>query len=146
MTRLIREYWIRYLLVMKDSMPMVLFIMVYILYFSWMGERIFSGTLEGVQYFGTFGDSVFNMLVCMTTSNFPDVMLPAYQINRWFALFFIIYLVLGLFLMMNLLLAIFYANFKIRFQDAFESENEERGEYLFREFERFDTDKKSYLT
>ena len=77
-TRLIREYWVRYLLVMKDSMPMVLFIIVYILYFSWMGERIFSGTLEGVQYFGTFGDSVFNMLVCMTTSNFPDVMLPAY--------------------------------------------------------------------
>ena len=35
--RLIRDYWERYLLVMTDSMPMVLFIVVYILYFSWMG-------------------------------------------------------------------------------------------------------------
>jgi len=76
--RLIREYWNRYFLVMVDSTPMVLFIIVYILYFSWMGQRLFSGTLEGVQYFGTFGDSCFNMLVLMTTSNYPDVMLPAY--------------------------------------------------------------------
>jgi two pore calcium channel protein len=76
--RLIRDYWERYLLVMTDSMPMVLFILVYMLYFSWMGQRLFSGTLEGVQYFGSFGDSVFNMLVLMTTSNYPDIMLPAY--------------------------------------------------------------------
>jgi hypothetical protein len=76
--RLIREYWNRYFLVMVDSTPMVLFIIVYILYFSWMGQRLFSGTLEGVQYFGTFGDSCFNILVLMTTSNYPDVMLPAY--------------------------------------------------------------------
>jgi hypothetical protein len=113
--RLIRDYWERYLLVMTDSMPMVLFILIYILYFSWMGQRLFSGTLEGVQYFGSFGDSVFNMLVLMTTSNYPDIMLPAYQISRWNCFFFIIYLILGLFLMMNLLLAIFYSNFKMRF-------------------------------
>ena len=76
--RIIREYWKRYWLVMCDSTPMVLFIIVYILYFSWMGQRLFSGTLEGVQYFSTFGDSCFNMLVLMTTSNYPDVMLPSY--------------------------------------------------------------------
>lgn len=46
--RLIRDYWERYILVMTDSMPMVLFIIVYMLYFSWMGQRLFSGTLEGV--------------------------------------------------------------------------------------------------
>ena len=48
--------------------------------------------------------------------------------------------------MMNLLLAIFYANFKIRFQNTFESENEERGTYLYKEFERFDDNKKGFLT
>ena len=77
-TRLIREYCSRYVLVMKDTFPMMAFIVIYILYFSWMGERMFSGTLEGVQYFSSFGDSVFNMFVLLSTSNFPDVMLPAY--------------------------------------------------------------------
>ena len=52
------------------------------------------------------------MLVLMTTSNYPDIMLPAYQIYRGNCLYFIIYLVLGLMLLMNLLLAIFYSNFK----------------------------------
>jgi hypothetical protein len=35
--RALREYWIRYTLVIKDSMPMVVFIIVYMLYFSWIG-------------------------------------------------------------------------------------------------------------
>ena len=47
-TRLLRDYVKRYLLVMKDSMPMVIFIIVVILYFSWGFQRFFSGTLEGV--------------------------------------------------------------------------------------------------
>ena len=139
--RLLREYWNRYLLVMLDSMPMVLFILVYILYFSWMLQRWFSGTLEGVQYFSTFGDSFFNMLVLMTTSNFPDVMLPAYQISRWNCLFFIIYLVLGLFLMMNLLLAIFYSNFKSRFEENLGSLEDDRSKYLMEQFKKFGGDK-----
>ena len=131
--RLIREYWNRYLLVMMDSMPMVAFIIVYILYFSWMGQRLFSGTLEGVQYFASFGDSCFNMLVLMTTSNYPDVMLPSYQIFRLNCLYFIIYLVVGLFLLMNLLLAIFYSNFKHRFEDA-EELTEDQSHFLYEEF------------
>ena len=60
--RVLREYAKRYFLVIKDSTPMVLFIVVYILYFAWMGQRLFSGTLEGVQYFDTFGNSVFKLL------------------------------------------------------------------------------------
>ena len=35
--RLLRDYMKRYILVIKDSMPMVLFIVGYILYFAWMG-------------------------------------------------------------------------------------------------------------
>jgi hypothetical protein len=112
---ILRTFWRKYLIVMKDSAPMVLFIIVYILYFSWMGQRYFSGTKEGVEYFSTFGNSCFNMLVLMTTSNFPDIMLPAYQIYRGDCLYFIIYLVVGLYLLMNLLLAIFYSNFKLTF-------------------------------
>lgn len=76
--RVLRIYSIRYLLVIKDSSPMVLFIIFYILYFSAMGQRYFAGTLEGVIYFPNFGDAVFHMLVLLTTSNYPDIMLPAY--------------------------------------------------------------------
>lgn len=84
------------------------------------------------------------MMVCLTTSNFPDVMLPAYQINRWNALFFIIYLTLGLFLMMNLLLAIFYSNFKLRFEEKIDSFQKDRHEFLYDQYLYFGG-KKGYL-
>ena len=64
--RVLRIYCVRYLLVIKDSTPMVLFIIFYILYFSSMGQRYFAGTLEGVVYFPTFADSIFHMLVLMS--------------------------------------------------------------------------------
>ena len=57
---------------------MSIFIALYILYFSWMGQLFYGGTIQGVRYMNTFSDSAWNMLVCMTTSNFPNVMLPAY--------------------------------------------------------------------
>ena len=46
--RTIRAFWGRYLIVIKGSLPMVLFIISYVFYFSWMGNRLFSGTIEGV--------------------------------------------------------------------------------------------------
>ena len=62
------------------------------------------------------GDTVFNMIVLMTTSNYPDVMLPAYQANRWMCFFFIAYLFFGLFLILNLLLAIIFNIFKENYE------------------------------
>mmetsp|Transcript_13614 Transcript_13614/g.21305 ORF Transcript_13614/g.21305 Transcript_13614/m.21305 type:complete len:136 (+) Transcript_13614:673-1080(+) len=117
-------------------MPMVIFIVVFILYYAWMGQRLFSGTLEGVQFFNTFGDSFFNMLVLMTTSNYPDIMLPAYQRSRLACIYFISYLIIGLFLLMNLLLAIFYSNFKSRFESKIVHSEEKRSEFLFSEFNK----------
>ena len=81
------------------------------------------------------------MLVCMTTSNFPDVMLPAYAMSRWYAIYFIIYLVVGLFLMMNLLLAIFYSNFKSRFEQNLDDTDLDRSDYLYKQYRNFGGDK-----
>lgn len=109
--RSIKSFWRRYLTVMYGSLPMVIFIIIYVFYFSWMGNRLFSGTIEGVETFDTLWDSFFYMFVLLTTSNYPDVMLPAYSQERRFCIFFIVYLMAGLFLFMNLLLAIFYSNY-----------------------------------
>jgi len=133
--RMLRENCISYFFVVKDTVAMVLFIIIYIMYFAWMGQRLFSGTLEGIQFFGSFQDAFFNMLVLMTTSNFPDIMLPAYQRSRLNCLYFIIYLILGLFLMMNLLLAIFYSNFKNRFERKLLKSEQRRSDYLYSMFQ-----------
>jgi two pore calcium channel protein len=117
---------------------MVLFITVYIIYFAWIGMRIFKGTIEGVLYFNTFGDSVFNMIVLLTASNFPEIMLPAYRQNRVSCLFFVVYLLFGIFLFMNLLQAMFYTNYKKRYEDTIEGFVDIRTMYLENQFNELD--------
>ncbi len=118
MFRVIREQIIKYLYVMRDSLPMAIFITLYIMYFSWMGNLFYKGTVQGVKYMNSFPDSAWSMLVLMTTSNYPNVMLPAYESNRANFIFFLIYLVVGLFLIMNLLLAVIYSTFKQHYEDS----------------------------
>lgn len=97
------------------------------------------------MYFDSYANAWYNMLVCITTSNYPDIMLPAYQKNHTNVLFFVIYLIIGLFLIMNLVLAIFYSNFKNRFHEHIESNEERRSAYLYKLFKSFAGDK-DYLT
>ena len=81
----------------------------------------------------------------MTTANYPDIMLPSYQINHLNVLFFIIYLVIGVFLIMNLVLAIFYSNFKNKYHEDIENNEERRTAYLYKLFHENGGDK-GYLT
>lgn len=76
--RSVQQFWRRYISVIRGSLPMVIFILLFVFYFAWMGNRLFSGTIEGVENFSTLNDSFFFMFVLLTTSNFPDIMLPAY--------------------------------------------------------------------
>lgn len=64
---------------MYVSLPMVFLLFIFIFYFSCIGMQFFAGTLQGVQYMDNLGNSFWNMMVLMTTSNYPDVMLLAYQ-------------------------------------------------------------------
>lgn len=88
------------------------------------------GTLEGEMFFPNYYESLFNMFVLLTTSNFPDIMLPAYELHPSYGLFFIIFLIIGLFFIMNLLLAIAYSNYKVQFTHNIEKNQEKRSEYL----------------
>ena len=42
------------------------------------------------DYFRTIGHTVYQMTVLITTANFPDIMMPAYECHPASALFFIL--------------------------------------------------------
>ena len=73
---------------------------------------IFYSLINFIKYFSSSNDIIWNMLVLLTTANFPDIMLPAIKITRWARFFFVIYLILGLFLLMNLLLSTVYSKYQ----------------------------------
>jgi len=70
------------------------------------------------------------MLVLLTTTNYPDIALPAYTVNRFYGLFFSVYLIIGFFLFMSMLLAIFYSNFKTRYEAKLDAGEQQRSDYL----------------
>ena len=121
---------------------MVIFILMYVFWFAWVANSLFSGTIEGIEYFSTLSESFFSMFVCLTTSNYPDIMLESYDRSRLFALFFIIYLIIGLFIFLNLLLAIFYANYQERVEASIDNFFKLRNDYLIRLFRKYATDGK----
>ena len=47
------------------------------------------------KVFGSIKDSLINLIILLTTSNNPDVMIQIYSQNRFAALYFIIYVLIG---------------------------------------------------
>ncbi|WAR19030.1 TPC1-like protein, partial [Mya arenaria] len=67
---------------------------------------------DGTPYFKNYVESFWQLYILVTTANNPDVMMPAYDSNKWYCLFFTIYIILCLYLMLNILLAVTYNSYR----------------------------------
>ncbi|KAF1317836.1 Two pore calcium channel protein 1, partial [Globisporangium splendens] len=90
----------------------LLTITVLIVIYAVCGMVLFEGTDEGTTYFNNFPDACLNLLILLTTANFPDVMMPIYSQVRAGSLFFVSFLMVGQLLVMNLVFASVYQNYR----------------------------------
>lgn len=90
----------------------LLTITVLIVLYAVFGMVLFEGSDEGTQYFSNFADACLNLLILLTTANFPDVMMPIYSQMRAGSLFFVSFLMVGQLLVMNLVFASVYQNYR----------------------------------
>lgn len=67
---------------------------------------------DGRPYFRDYFDIYFSLYVLVTTANHPDVMMPAYNDNSLFAIFFVVYTLICLYIFMNIILAVIYFNYR----------------------------------
>ncbi|XP_007043598.2 PREDICTED: two pore calcium channel protein 1 isoform X1 [Theobroma cacao] len=86
--------------------------LLFLLFASWVAYVMFEDTQEGKLVFTSYGTTLYQMFVLFTTSNNPDVWIPAYKASRWYCLFFVLYVLVGVYFVTNLILAVVYDSFK----------------------------------
>ncbi|XP_042904115.1 two pore calcium channel protein 1 isoform X2 [Parasteatoda tepidariorum] len=101
---------------LPDILNVLILFFLSISLFSLMAQKLFQKRNlkypDGQPYFTNYLDIYFKLYVLVTTANNPDIMMPAYDSNRWFALFFIAYLIICLYIFMNIFLAVVYNNYR----------------------------------
>jgi H+/Cl- antiporter ClcA len=112
----------------------LLTIFAWIFIYSIIGFYLFRYSFEGATNFVSFKESYISMLTLLTTANFPDVMLPAYQKNFFTMFFFITYLLIGLYFLLNLLLATVFNKFKGRLEQRINQNQAKRSDQIEKVF------------
>ncbi|KAH9330238.1 hypothetical protein KI387_002346, partial [Taxus chinensis] len=87
-------------------------LVLFLLFSSWVAYIMFEDTKQGKLIFTSYGATLYQMFVLFTTSNNPDVWIPAYKSSRISCLFFVIYVLFGVYFVTNLILAVVYDSFK----------------------------------
>jgi hypothetical protein len=101
---------------------------------------------EKQNYFDTFHDSLWTVLTSISTTSFPDQLVPYYTDSRLTFLFFFFYLSIGNFLFLNLVLIFVMAEYNTSLQQTQQKKSYQRKENLKMAFEVLDVYQRGYLS
>ncbi|KAG4981251.1 hypothetical protein JHK85_035209 [Glycine max] len=119
--------------------------LLFLLFASWVAYVFFEDTIQGKTVFTSYGTTLYQLFLLFTTSNNPDVWVPAYKSSRWYCLFFILFVLVGVYFVTNLILAVVYDSFKSELvKQVFEKDCLRRN-VLDKAFDLLDTHKVSSL-
>ncbi|KAF0689988.1 Aste57867_18632 [Aphanomyces stellatus] len=124
--RNVRRTGRKIVLVLSEVHNILSLVVVFVVFFAWVAMMLFQNTDEGMRSpscvslinvclgnkeLPTIYEASWNMLILLTTANFPDIMMPAYDKNRVVVLFFAFFLCFGLFFLLNVVLAVIFNNY-----------------------------------
>ena len=66
---------------------------IVIIFYAWFGVVIFYDSPQGIASFPNLAEGMWTLWICVTTANYPDVMMPSYNEHRGVALYFISFMV-----------------------------------------------------
>ncbi|KAJ0986103.1 hypothetical protein J5N97_004459 [Dioscorea zingiberensis] len=119
--------------------------LLFLLFASWLAYVTFEDTLQGKTVFDSYGATLYEMFVLFTTSNNPDVWIPAYKNSRWSCLFFVLYVLVAVYFLTNLILAVVYDGFKSELAKQVSEMDSMRRRVLEKAFSLIDIHKQGHL-
>jgi Na+-transporting methylmalonyl-CoA/oxaloacetate decarboxylase gamma subunit len=104
-----------------------------------------SNSMEIKEFFPTFGQGLWNMLMVLNGSNWPIPMMPAFNENRAYAFFFYIYIIIGDWIVLNIVLGFVYLFFRLEQRTIVQREQELKDHLYSRAFGLLDERGLGYL-
>lgn len=126
-------------------LDIVVLFLLFLMFASVLAFVLFEDTEQGTMYFSTYGNTLYRMFVLFTTSNNPDVWLPAYKAFRSSCLFFIVYILFGVYFITNLILAVVYDSFKEQLVTLIKERRRKRKAILQAAFNLLDVESHGFL-
>ena len=132
------------------SLVLILFLLM-ILLFAGCGPYLFNLRDSGVDddlhqvYFDTFQESTWSVFVAITSSNYPNQILPAYRTSREVFVYFVVFISVGAFGVLNLILVIVLVEFQKASQLAADIQRATRHVLLIRAYEVLDPEGVGYI-
>ncbi|KDP24122.1 hypothetical protein JCGZ_25779 [Jatropha curcas] len=130
---------------LKTYLNVLALLLLFLLFSSWLAYVMFEDTQQGKTVFTSYGTTLYEMFVLFTTSNNPDVWIPAYKASRWYSLFFVLYVLLGVYFVTNLILAVVYDSFKSQLVKQVSEADCTRKRMLVKAFNLLDKNNVGYL-
>jgi len=79
-------------------------LLITVTFYAWIGVIMFKDTTEGSMCFPTLVEGMWTLYIMITTANYPDVMMPAYNQNSIMAIYFISFMIISYYFLMNVIL------------------------------------------
>ncbi|KAF7822985.1 two pore calcium channel protein 1 [Senna tora] len=130
---------------LSNSLELQALGLLFLLFSSWVAYVMFEDTQQGKTIFTSYGTTLYQMFVLFTTSNNPDVWIPAYKASRWYCLFFVLFVLLGVYFVTNLVLAVVYDSFKSELAKQVSDMDRMRRNMLEKAFDLLDNYHVGYL-
>jgi len=146
----LRNFQKEFLTMMKmiPEMAYILAILaIFTIFYAWFGVVLFYNSPQGANSFPNLLEGVWTLWICVTTANYPDVMMPSYNDNRLLsALYFISFMVISFFYLMNLILAVTLNSYDDSIVERRRSRKELSRNLLLEAYEMLDHDNRNSVS
>ncbi|XP_033646539.1 two pore calcium channel protein 2-like isoform X1 [Asterias rubens] len=102
---------------LNEILTVLILLFLILFLFALLGRELFSDddlkeVLSSEPYFAHYIENIWELYILVTTANSPDVMMPAYDWNSFYIVFFVIFVLLCNYIFMSIFLAVIYKNYR----------------------------------